>query len=182
MKFWGPKQFVPPTERERRAALGDIEGLPGNVKRGLGATQMYVPMVKPEGLDWLAQFPEEGQTFEEYKNSDFPKPDEKRKIIYFQPFRDEEVKEIGILPEVEEFCEKFFGLKVVRLPEIKLETGKIASRGRGESKQWNADDILEELKKKIPEDAFCVSGITMADLYHEGGFNLTRLNFVLGFV
>lgn len=114
--------------------------------------------------------------------------------IYIVPVGDMEKGHSDLYSSLIEYTEIFLGLPVVSLPQIKLEIqkGKVfwleepaeqqSSRARSSrrrkrhelntryNKEWNhcqmcVDSNLMQLRKFIPEDALCMIGLTMMDLY-----------------
>ncbi|KAF6297982.1 archaelysin family metallopeptidase 2 [Rhinolophus ferrumequinum] len=72
------------------------------------------------------------------------------------------------------YCEAFFyGLTVKLLPPVPVSATKCSFRVNENTQnlQIHAGHILKFLKKKKPEDAFCVVGITMIDLYPRDSWN-----------
>ena len=59
------------------------------------------------------------------------------------------------------------------LPRLGLTDAGLTSRRNPttQNRQLLTGDILALLKKKIPEDAFCLLGITMEDLYPDPSWN-----------
>nr|XP_045015628.1 archaemetzincin-2 isoform X3 [Jaculus jaculus] len=72
------------------------------------------------------------------------------------------------------YCEAFFyGLTVKFLEPVSISATKCSFRVNDHTQnlQIHAGHILTFLKKKKPEDAFCVVGITMIDLYPRDSWN-----------
>src|SRR2546429_7522292 len=78
--------FEPPGSDVRRAAVGELTGLPPVLGRAFSAdASEFEPIPKPGPHDWLAVHPEPGQTFDEFKASDPNRPTGSRRVIYLQP-------------------------------------------------------------------------------------------------
>ncbi|KAM6174500.1 archaemetzincin-2 isoform 2-T2 [Erethizon dorsatum] len=72
------------------------------------------------------------------------------------------------------YCEAFFqGLTVKLLEPVSVSATRCSFRVNDHTQnlQIHAGHILNFLKKKKPEDAFCVVGITMIDLYPRDSWN-----------
>ncbi|KAL2764741.1 archaemetzincin-2 isoform 3 [Daubentonia madagascariensis] len=72
------------------------------------------------------------------------------------------------------YCEAFFyGLTVKLLEPVPVSATRCSFRVNDNTQnlQIHAGHILKFLKKKKPEDAFCVVGITMIDLYPRDSWN-----------
>ncbi|EAW89047.1 archaemetzincin-2 isoform X2 [Homo sapiens] len=72
------------------------------------------------------------------------------------------------------YCKAYFyGLRVKLLEPVPVSVTRCSFRVNENTHnlQIHAGDILKFLKKKKPEDAFCVVGITMIDLYPRDSWN-----------
>ena len=76
--------FDPPTNLEILSAIGSTNELPDSLKRAL-SIDGFEPIPLPGPNDWLAEHHENGQTFDEFIQSDHNSPDEIRNFIYLQP-------------------------------------------------------------------------------------------------
>jgi archaemetzincin len=166
--------FIPPNEGQRLAALGKTEDLSNVLKRALDV-KGFEPINPPKGNDWLAAHEEPGQTFDQYVKARPNRPDTTRNKVYLLP--------IGKFPEdrspsleyLKQYASAFFQMKVEVLPPlIKYSfTNRINSNTR--QRQIQTSDVLLFLESKLPEDGFCILGITMEDLYPN-----EKWNFVFG--
>jgi archaemetzincin len=169
----GVMGFEVPSERQRRQAIGSIEGLPAILKRALDPGGDFEPMPAPGPHDWLAAHPEPGQSFEQFVRSKPNRPDKKRSVIYLQPlgeFRPDNAPSLDVLRE---YAATYFAMDVRVLPRLDLDDVRITTRRNPttHSRQLLTTDILSVLRNKIPDDAFCLLGITMEDLYPEPSWN-----------
>ena len=160
-----------PPSAEHRALLGGLEGL-GAAERGAFAiTGAFAPMPEVRAGDWLESNHEPGQTVPQYVASRPNVPSAERGVIYLLP--------IGPLPEdrgptVEEISAHvtaYFGLPVKVLPELDPAVLDVTRREHEGHVQLDASDILDELETRVPEDAYCVSALTLEDLYPDDTFN-----------
>ncbi len=165
--------FEIPGEQQRLRAIGSTEGLPATLKKALDPGDDFAPVPAPGPHDWLAAHPEPGQSFEQFVGSRPNRPDKKRSAIYLQPlgeFRQGSAPPLEVLREYAAAC---FAMDVRVLPRLDLGTARITTRRNPttHNRQLLTTDILAVLRNKIPNDAFCLLGITMADLYPEPSWN-----------
>lgn len=156
----------------RNVAIGALSGLKEEEKRALDATNFEI-IREPKGMDWLANHFERGQTFDQYLQSSPNLPDESRSILYLQPLGafpgDQEV----LLELFAEFTGLYFHQEVRRLPSLDIGPDAFESRvleATGQI-QYKSHDILDFLKERLPEDAYCLIAITMSDLYPDESWN-----------
>jgi archaemetzincin len=156
-------------------AVGPIADLDPSLQAAFADTVHFAPLPKPGPSDWLANHPERGQTARQFYLSRPNIPDEHRHTIYLLP--------IGAFPAgsppldaLEAYGEAFFGLDVKRLPRVTVQDLEVATRTREFGRQLRTPDILVELGKRIPKDAYCLIGVTMEDLYPDESWN-----FVFGY-
>lgn len=118
----------------------------------------FEPLKKSESGEWLDSHKEEGQTFEEYINSDSILPDEKRRIIYIQPLGTFNKKQLKIINLVSEFIGKFYNLETKILKNKEFEKPMSLANHRihpqFKIKQIRTGYILNDLLlPNLPEDA-----------------------------
>ncbi len=128
----------------------------------------FQPLPEPWPGDWLSTNIEPGQTVKQFVDFGFIKPDSVRNCIYLQPLWDIEKKlNLSLLYE---FIECYFALDVRILHPVTSSKNLFSPRQNPSSLlrfQINADDIHTHLMNNLPEDAFCVIGITAIDLYSD---------------
>ena len=166
--------FEPPGPDVRRAAAGDLAGLPPVLRRAFSAdAPEFDPIPKPGPHDWLAVHPEPGQTLDEFKASHPNQPTESRRVIYLQPLGEFPADHSPPIEKLREFASAFFAMEVKALPGIPPDASKFATRHNPNtgSLQILTADVLNFLKERVPADAFCVLAITMEDLYPEPSWN-----------
>jgi archaemetzincin len=166
--------FEPPSLDVRRAAVGDLAGLPPVLRRAFSTdVAEFEPIPKPSPQDWLAVHPESGQTFEEFKTSRPNRPAESRRVIYLQPLGEFAPDRSPSLERLREFAAAFFAMKLKALPMVSLDASKFTTRHNPNTGnlQILTGDVLNFLKARVPADAFCVLAITMEDLYPEPSWN-----------
>ncbi|MFQ5806076.1 MAG: archaemetzincin [Phycisphaerae bacterium] len=174
-------QFRPPGEKERLAAIGRTEGLPETLRRALTPADDFERIPEPGPSDWLANHPEEGQTFEGFVRSHPNRPDKKRGKLYLQPLGEFDLRAPGEsgkrqtlpLDRLQQFAAAFFMTDVEVLPAVSLAESGVATRRNPYTgnTQVLTGDILRLLRKKLPDDAYALLGITMVDLYPSESWN-----------
>jgi len=169
--------FKPPSSKERRAAIGYTKGLPELLRRALDPGEDFDRIPDPSPGDWLAEQPEEGQTFAHFLESMQNKPDGLQKKLYLQPLGDFPSDNSPSLDTLREFAAAYFVMDVVVLPFLAIENSTCTARINplSRNRQILTSDVLALLKTKLPTDAFCALAITMEDLYPD-----SRWNFVFG--
>ncbi|XP_042112447.1 archaemetzincin-2 isoform X1 [Ovis aries] len=141
-------------------------------------SDLFGPITLHSPSDWIISHPEAPQDFEEFFSDLHRKsPSSGKQTIYIQC--------IGLLGNTRSiseeylkwlkgYCEAFFyGLTVKLLEPIPVSATRCSFRVNDSTRnlQIHAGQILTFLKKKKPEDAFCVVGITMIDLYPRDSWN-----------
>lgn len=129
------------------------------------------PLPEPEPGDWLTEHPEPGQSFEAFQNSPKNLPSGTRRVIYLAPMGTFDASSPA-LDQLEAFTAAYFGLEVRVLPVAPIAS-KFTQRihpETGELQLYTAD-ILKHLVEHLPEDAYCMLGITMVDLYPHPDWN-----------
>jgi archaemetzincin len=166
-------QFKPPGEQERRKAIGDTAGLPDDQRRAFVPGDDFEPIPKPGPHDWLANHPEPGQTFDQFVRSKPHRPDKQRSKLYLQPLGEFTEGRSPPLEQLQQFAAALFMLDVEVLPPISLAEARITTRRNQYTGQTQllTGDILTLLRKKLPDDACALLGITMVDLYPEESWN-----------
>ena len=166
----------------------DSELLKQNVYSNVIETeaQDFVRLNTPKLGEWLYQFPESGQSLEEYKAKDSKSQlNSRRRMIVLQPlgvFSDEQRLLLGSLKE---YTQAYFQIptriaKAMKLPDPSKSTLAkmipLDQRHNQYDHQYEAIAIVNKLLlPKLPQDAVVYLGITMEDLY------AGDLNYVFGF-
>ncbi len=165
--------FEPPGPAERAAAIGNLDGLPEALQRAFAPDTDFDPLPVPGPHDWLSVHPEPGQTFEQFRRSKPNRPTPQRNVIYLQPLGRFTTGEAPPIGKLEEFAAAFFQMKVKLLPEIEVRSGQSTTRTNRltHNRQVLTGDILDWLRARLPQDAFCILGVTMEDLYPSDSWN-----------
>lgn len=169
--------FTPPTPSEQRRALGSLEELPPDLVHALQPAGDFDAVPAPGPHDWLANHPESGQSFRQWRDERPLRPDGRRHTIYLQPLEDFSRCPGPPLEQLQRFAAAFFALDVLLLPPLEEALETITGRpGPNEQQpQLLTTDILNILRFCQPHDATCTVGITMHDLYPG-----PQWNFVFG--
>jgi archaemetzincin len=134
------------------------------------------PLPTPQPGDWLYVHNEKGQTFAQYKVSKPVKPDSLSNTIYLLPMGEFTPWQDSVLLATEQYLNIFFNLKTKMLPHVGDNvTPDTNTRKFGRLEQLLTTDILNYLRKAMPEDGLVIMAITSKDLY--GG---PQYNFVFG--
>ena len=170
---FGVLAFKIPDKTGRLSAIGSLEGLPPTLIRAFDPHTHFEPIHQPGPQDWLSVHPESKQTFEQYLKHGFIQPDGQRHTIYFQPIGNFPKDRSPSLKALKEFATAYFSLKVKILPALSVEEQKLTNRINPYTKkrQILTHDILKLLRNHLPQDAFCILGITMEDLYPDPNWN-----------
>jgi hypothetical protein len=148
--------------------------------------QDFIRLKPPKPGEWLYEFPESGQSLEEYKAKDSKSLlNSRRRMIVLQPlgvFSDEQRLLLGSLKE---YAQAYFQIptriaKSMELPDPSKSTLArmipLDQRHNQYDHQYEAIAIVNKLLlPKLPQDAVVYLGITMEDLY------AGDLNYVFGF-
>lgn len=170
---------VPPA-KDRLAAVGDTSALAAPLRRAFdpGADgDFFDPLPAPAPDDWLANHPEDGQSFDQFVASRPNKPDGRRKTLYFLPLGAFDKQRSPPLDKLRDFAAAFFATDVKVLEPVDVLKRNITTRTNPHTKnrQLLTDDLLAMLARELPADAYALLGITMEDLYPD-----PRWNYVFG--
>lgn len=157
---------------EFHPALGDIDEIPDAI-RPLFASDRFHDKRPPEPADWLAVRDESSQTFRQYVASDPNRPDERRDTIYALPLGTFEPDRAPPPEHLERFGRAFFQMPFELMEPVAIDDPGLTERDhpREGQRQLLTRDILPMLEDHLPDDAFCLVGITMVDLYPDPSWN-----------
>lgn len=142
------------------------------------ASDLFGPVTLHSPSDWITSHPEAPQDFEQFFSDPYRKtPSPDKRSIYIQA-----IGSLGNTRIISEeyikwltgYCKAYFyGLRVKLLEPVPVSATRCSFRVNENTQnlQIHAGDILKFLKKKKPEDAFCIVGITMIDLYPRDSWN-----------
>lgn len=129
----------------------------------------------PQPGDWLASHQEEGQTFAQYLKSNPNRRNPAWTKLYLQPIGDFSAAEQSVARTLQLFMKPFFGMDVVILQKIGLDS--IPQHARREFPAAGMNQILSTyvldhvLRPRRPKDAAAVLAITPSDLWPGEGWN-----------
>jgi archaemetzincin len=160
-----------PRTSEHRALLGRLDEVRATDRAAFAITGAFAPMPAVREGDWLESHAEPGQTVPQWVASEPNMPSAERGTIYLQP--------IGALPadrgptieDLAAHATAYFGLPVKVLAGLDPAFLTVRRREHEGHQQLNAADILDELETRLPADAYCVSALTLEDLYPDATFN-----------
>ncbi len=159
--------FVPPSAEARKAAIDDGSQLTPELQGFFEPNDDFPPMPKPGPHDWLANNYEGGQTFKEFRQAETNRPDQQRHVIYLIAMGEIRERQSAQLESLREFTEAYFTLETKLLPLLPLAEGAVPVRVNPNTQkpQMLATDLMQLLEKQLPDDAYCLLGITLSDLY-----------------
>jgi archaemetzincin len=154
-------------------AIGATNALPAALQRAFAPDDDFQPVPVPGPQDWLTVHREPGQTFDEFRRAQPNRPDERRRVIYLQPLGDFAGQQGPAVEALRQYAAGFFQMEVKALAPVSVNAGGFTSRTNRATgrRQLLTVDVLRWLKGRLPEDAFCLLGITMEDLYPEPSWN-----------
>jgi archaemetzincin len=121
-----------------------------------------LPPVPGKG-DWRADYPEEGQTFKEYKEAHPTRPTAERTRIYLQPWLTRPPSDPGLLQKIAKLLKASFGREVTR-----LENGPLPARAHDRKRrQFAVMKLGARLVRTLPDDALFLLAVTDRDLFME---------------
>jgi archaemetzincin len=123
--------------------------------------------------DWLANHPEPGQTFEQYRRSNPNRPTKKRTTIYLQPIGQFSLAQEKLIGETAQLLSRFYNVPTKILEPIKLDViPSQAHRIEEGHEQILTSYVLNKvLKPKRPTNAVAVLGLAASDLWPGKGWN-----------
>ena len=138
-------------------------------------TPLQTPLAKPSRNDWLARFPESGQTFEEWCGSGPHTITGRRTVLCIQPLGDFSKSEDSIVALAAEFLGNYFGLQVRTLRPQPLDNVPPRAQrmnSHTHERQIRTGYLLDDvLKPALPDDAAVLLGFTARDLWPGAGWN-----------
>lgn len=158
------------SDRVRFAAAGNRAMLSDELSRAF-SSDGFSPMASVEDGDWLDEHHEPGQTFDQFVAARYHKPTDERRTIYVLQIGRLDKDRTPGLDVLTEFLEAYFQLPVEVLRRVDADDLGVRSRPRDTGKQLHAGDILEALRKRLPQDAFSLIALTETDLYPQADWN-----------
>jgi archaemetzincin len=132
-------------------------------------------LAKPGPSDWLAIYPEKGQTFREYLASDPTRPTEARGTIVIQRLGDLTATERRLVKLTAEAMAVWFNVPTTFSEDLKLDV--VPETARRENPYTRQEQLLTSyildrvLKPRLPQAAVAYLCFTAADLWPGQGWN-----------
>jgi archaemetzincin len=128
-------------------------------------------MPTPGPSDWLAEHEEAGQSVTQFHADEPNLPQPPRDTIVVQPLGTLADFHGPDLATQREFLALYFGLPVsTRDPVDPGELG-VGMRVHFGKRQLHAGDVLDALKERLPDDAYCCIAVTDVDLFPDPSWN-----------
>lgn len=140
------------------------------------AKGLFRRLPAPQAGEWLWTFPEEGQTFAEYREALPQRATPERRTIYLAPFLTRPLRDPEMLARIGAVLEASYGRPVALLPPRPLPPGTYR-------RQVQALALAPHLVRAMPEDALFVIAVTDRDLAigsHRGAFGWGSLTHRVG--
>jgi archaemetzincin len=165
--------FDRPSSNDRARALGNLYEETGILRRLLTPDDDFAPIPLPGANDWLTLHEEPGQTFEVYRESGANRPDAVRHVIYLLPIGDFPADSRPPLAEVRDYAAIYFQMEVRLLPAFQPDPKQFEPRQnpRFGRRHVLTSSVRDFLQTRLPVDAYCLLGVTMADLYPAPSWN-----------
>jgi len=168
---------VRPTEQQITDAVGNISRLSGEMRAALSCTELFPAIPEPQSADWLEDNFEPGQRYVDFLQERVRVPGKGKNRIYIQPVGTFDPGKSPPLELLKVCTQSYFPLGVILLEPVPMGMEKLRSRYNPFTgiPQMRSADLMDMLALIKPEDAFCMIGITMHDLYPD-----EHWNFVFG--
>lgn len=162
---WSGRAAREEARAERAEAAAELERVFTDDQAG-----MFMPLEAPEPGDWRAEHEEHPQSLIEYMSVSPNVPTPERPAIYLRavgPWPEDSTE----LEALREFAQAYFQVPVklgapLEAPGVQERVNAYTDR-----RQWRSDQLLYVLARDLPDDAFCVLGVTHVDLWPGEGWN-----------
>jgi archaemetzincin len=168
-------------DRERTEVRG-LSGLSGSEIDRLSAIRsagdaiasLHDPMRPPRKGDWLYEYDEPGQTFQEYRGSDPVLPTCDRTTLYVQPIGDFEPAHGATIGATADMLGWFYSVPVRVLDRM---DSKVVPQWARRQNPVSGDEqvltrfVLDLIARNKPADAVAVLALTTSDLWPGKGWN-----------
>jgi len=136
---------------------------------------LAVKLAKPGPLDWLANQPEKGQTFKEYRSSDPTRPTGTRGTIYIQPLGEFTPTQRKLVELTAAAMAVWFNMPTKFSEDLKLDVVPEAARRKnpyiGLEQLLTGYVLYRVLLPRVPRDSAATICFTAADLWPGRGWN-----------
>lgn len=138
------------------------------------APDLFTLKSPPKPGDWMAEHPEPPQSFGEYVAARPWRPTQGRHTIYLAPLGPMAALDNRRLAILKDMLAAYYMMPVAMGKPITLDG--VTKRDREQygvkTVQYLTEDILyARLRPALPDDAYCLLAVTMADLYPEPSWN-----------
>jgi archaemetzincin len=146
--------------------LADLEALLAPLAQPLG---------EPQPGDWLAEHPEPGQTFDEYRAARPVRRSHELATLYVCLVGDFDGPQERVLDRTRQYLGLFFDVPVVVRRQVPL--ADLPARARRKHPEWGDEQVLSTyvlrrlLGPNRPDDALAYLALTAADLWPGEGWN-----------
>ena len=136
---------------------------------------LHSPLAPAKQGEWLAEHPEPGQTFLQYKRGKPVRADRERRTLYLQPLGSFDENQDRLFDLTAEYMHYYFGLPVKKLKALPLAV--IPPEAQRVHPTWGDKQILSTyvlekvLFPRVPRDAVAVLALTTSDLWPGEGWN-----------
>lgn len=148
---------------------GSLAGVPAALLPAFSAGPDDLPLPVPRPGDWLASHDEPGQTFNQFRRERQHKPTATRRKIAVKPLG--KLAATAPLATIMDFAARFFGLPVTQRLTSTLAALNAKSRTHDGRPQYLTPSILDAMIPLVPDDVYCMIGVTMDDLYPGPSWN-----------
>jgi len=126
--------------------------------------KIWVHLGPPEEGDWLAVFPEPGQTFREYVDAAPVRPTPARTRVYVLPWLSRPPADPGMLERTASLLGALYAREASLLAPAPLPASAYSRTRR----QYAVDALADRLEQLLPKDALFLVAVTDRDLFAEG--------------
>ena len=132
---------------------------------------LFAVKAPPRPGDWVLSHREPPQSFEQYVRDAPVRPTTERRAIVLQPLGTFSRRETALVYTLRDYLAAFFQLETRVASPLPLPARGMRRVDDGPV-QYRTDVVNEQvLAPKLPADAVCLLGITMADLYPDPSWN-----------
>jgi archaemetzincin len=135
---------------------------------------LFAPKGRPRPGEWLAVSPETPQSFFGYVTEGPVRPTPQRHVIVLQPLGPFTAEDRQLLETLRAYLASFFQLEARVAAALPLPRAgfRLQDPDDPRSVQYQTGPLLDRvLAPRLPGDAVCYLGITMADLYPDPSWN-----------
>lgn len=124
-----------------------------------------IPVPGPD--DWLTWHVEPGQTYTQFVQSGANHPDGKRRIIYLMSIDGIASNPNSLMEILRSYLAAYYQMEVRIMPAQTVDVRGFEPRINTQTKQLQilTSRVLKFLADTLPNDAYCLLGVTMQDLY-----------------